>query len=88
MRAGPHAFLCKVRISRTKYLAIRKRHLSRDSTFGVVRGAFQANGLLLAVELEDGRVLQRGTHSPMLAVTTWLIVSQHLLPLSAVADAE
>jgi len=75
LSAGLYAFLCKVRISRTKSLAIRKRHLSRDSTFGLVRRAFQSKGLLLAVDLEDGRVLRRGTHSPTLAVTTWLIVS-------------
>ena len=41
----------------------------------LVRIAFQTNGLLLAVDLEDGCVLRRGTHSPTLAVTTWLVVS-------------
>jgi len=41
----------------------------------LVRRAFESKGLLLAVDLEDGRVLRRDTHSPTLAVTTWLIVS-------------
>ena len=75
VESWPYGFLCKVRISRTKSLAIRKRHLSRDLTFGVVRRAFQTKGLLLAVDLEDGRVFRPGMHSPTLAVTTWLIVS-------------
>ena len=75
LRASPYRFLCKVWISRSNSLAIRKRDLSRDSTFGVVRRAFQSKGLLLAVDLEYGRVLRRGTRSPTLAVTTWLIVS-------------
>jgi len=71
----PGPMVSSARFIRTKSVTIRKRHLSRASTFGVVRRALQTKGILLAVDLEDGRVLRRSTHRPTLAVTTWLIVS-------------
>ena len=65
LRAGPYAFLCKLRKFRTKSLASGKRYLSRDLTRVTKWPVFHQPGRYFTVNLAEANILINQCSKPV-----------------------